>query len=288
MNKIKNIIYAFALLGIVGLSSCLKDDEIWGPDAPGYVSSVIELSDISSVTSESNSTYPRWTFAFDPEDEVTLDVLVNYAGADVAPADITVDLVVDPSIITVFNAENDAEYKIIPSAWFDIPNNGQVTIKKGEKSAIVPVKVKLGLFDLSTDYGLPIKIKSASSGTISGNFGSGMYAISPKSVLDGTFDNSYSSSVGPGNNTQTFTTISPLIVTGAFVGVYDGNPITVYLDPADPTKVIKVTVSGLGEASVAAGSMDPAKNYYDEETETLYLDYELTSGHWAVQTLKRK
>lgn len=278
--------YVFVLLGTIGLSSCLKDDEIWGPDAPGYVSSVIEISDMSSVTSESNSTYPRWTFAFDPEDEITLDVLVNYAGADVAPADITVDLVVDPSIITVFNAENDAEYNIIPSDWFNIPNNGQVTIKKGEKSAIIPVTVKLGLFDLSTDYGLPIRIKSASSGTISGNFGAGMYSVSPKSILEGTFENTYSGSLGSGTNTQSFSTVSPLIVSSNLIGVYS-NSITLFLDPANPTKVIKVTVSGLGDASVAAGTMDPTKNYYDEETETLYLDYTLGARR-IIQTLKKK
>lgn len=286
MNKIKNIIYAFILLGTVGLSSCLKDDEIWGPDAPGYVASVIEISDMASVTSESNSTYPRWTFAFDPEDEVTLDVLVNYAGADVAPADITVDLVVDPSIIAVFNEENGANYEIIPSAWFDLPNNGQVTIKKGEKSAIIPVKVKLGLFDLSTDYGLPVRIKSASSGTISGNFGAGMYSVSPKSILEGTFENTYSGSLGSGTNTQSFSTVSPLQVSSTLIGVYS-NTINVFLDPANPTNVMKVVVSGLGEASVIAGTMVQADNYYDEETETLYLDYTLGARR-IIQTLKRK
>lgn len=286
MNKIKNIMYVFVLLGTIGLSSCLKDDEIWGPDAPGYVSNVIELSDQSSVTSESNSTYPRWTFAFDPEDEVTLDVLVNYAGADVAPVDITVDLVVDPSIITAFNAENDAEYVIIPSSWFAIPNNGQVTIKKGEKSAIVPVTVKLGLFDLSTDYGLPIRIESTSSGTVSGNFGAGMYSVSPKSILEGTFENTYSGSLGSGTNTQSFSTVSPLQVSSNLIGIFS-NSINVFLDPANPTNVMKVVVSSLGEASVIAGTMDQAKNYYDEETETLYLDYTLGARR-IIQTLKKQ
>lgn len=267
----------------------MKDDALVGPDAPGYISNVIELYNIAPVTSpETGSTYPRWTLAFDPQDEVVLDLIVSYSGANTAPEDITVKLAYDPSILAVFNPENGTDYKPVPEAWFELPNDGVVVIKKGEKRATISVPVQLGNFDLSTEYGLPIRIESSTTGTISGNFGAGVYAVSPKSILDGTYENTFAASAGgTGVNEQTWTTVSPLIVTAPFVGIYS-NLTTVYLDPANPTRVIRVTVSGLGEANVANGGVDPANNYYDEATETLYLDFELSSGHWAKQKLVKK
>lgn len=274
----------------VGFSSCLKDDAIVGPEAPGYIPNVIELYNIAAVTSpETGSTYPRWTLAFDPQEEVELDLVVSYSGAETAPNDITVKIVVDPSIAATYNTDNEADYEVIPAEWLEIANGGTAVIKQGEKRVTIPVKIKLGLFDLSTDYGLPIRIESATHGEISGNFGAGLYAVSPKSILDGTYANTFNSSAtGPGSNEQTFSTVTPLQVTSSFVGVYS-NVTTVYLDPENPTQVIRVSVSGLGESSIAAGNLDPTKNYYDEATETLYLDYDLPpSAHWAVQTLVKK
>lgn len=285
----KKIIYVIALLLTVGFSSCLKDDAIVGPEAPGYIPNVIELYNIAPVTSpETGSTYPRWTLAFDPQDEVELDLVVSYSGAEAAPSDITVKIVVDPSIASTYNADNDSEYEVIPADWIEIANGGSAVIKQGEKRVTIPVKIKLGLFDLSTDYGLPIRIESATHGEISGNFGAGLYAVSPKSILDGTYTNTFQSSAGSGENEQTFSTVTPLVVTAPFIGIYS-NVTTVTLDPENPTQVISVAVSGLGESSVAAGTLDPAKNYYDEATETLYLDYDLPpSAHWGVQKLVKK
>src|SRR5690606_2484202 len=100
--------------------------------------------------------------------------------------------------------------------------------------------------------------------------------------------NTFNASVGAGTNTQTFSTVSPLVVTSGWLGLYS-NVTTVYLDPENPNQVIRVTVTSLGGSSIQDGDLDPATNYYDPDTETLHLDYTLLpSTHWSEQTLKKK
>lgn len=282
----KNILYILTVMATIMLSSCLKDDEMMGPDTPGYVSNVVEFADIGAVTSSASSTFPRWTLAYDPEDEVTINLKVSYSGAETAPEDIKVTVVKDPLILDTYNEDNGSGYIIIPPSWMEIPNNGELTIKQGEKTATLPITVQLGNFSLTEDYGLPLKIESASFGTISGNFGGGLFAVSPKSLLDGSFDNTYSGSLGAGSNTQTFSTVSPILVSSNLLGIYS-NEIMIYQDADDPAQVIEIVVDGLGGASVAAGTLDPSKNYYDESTGTLHLDY--TLGAYSIkQTLIKR
>lgn len=183
----KKILYVFALLISVGFSSCLKDDAIVGPNAPGYISNVIEFynatAPVSSTTSPVVVFVPQ-TLEVVPESE--FEIIISYSGANVAPQDITVELNVAPDAIAKYNAAEKANLHSLPSGTYEIPST--VTIKKGEKRAHVKVKVLPEKLDQTVSNALAIAITSSSFGTISGNFGTAIFNLPIKSVWEGTYD----------------------------------------------------------------------------------------------------
>ncbi|WP_207536385.1 DUF1735 domain-containing protein [Desertivirga arenae] len=191
-----------------GLSSCLKD-EPYTPDT-AEAENIIELSEVPETSADASHIYATTVKSFQvvPSDE--FDVIISYSGSDVAPQDIVVDLETDFSVVDKYNAKivkdardaaieegedpDDAEEAVQGELFDKMPSNlfslssKQVTIKKGEKTAIVKVTVTPNKFDFSYKYGLPISIKSASYGTVSGNFNSIIYAVGAKNKWDGNYE----------------------------------------------------------------------------------------------------
>lgn len=184
-NKIINS-FIF-LLGVVSFTSCLKGDPM-NLD-PERSNSVIEFNNTGSIVSGINAAYHR--FAMDlgsmgAGETATFNVNVNYAGADAAPDDILVNLVVDEAALTQYNETDEGNFVMPPADIYNLPSS--VVIKKGTHQTTVQVTITNNEhYDFNVSYALPIKIASVSSGTISGNFGTAIYSFSARNKYDGVY-----------------------------------------------------------------------------------------------------
>ena len=179
----KKLSIACYLLVAVGVSSCLRDkDAVLDPK---NTDNVIELYNVGHIESPGTSPIALYINSFDVAPEVGFDLIVSYSGAKTAPENITVNLQVDPEVLTTYNNINKTTFTLLPSDMFSMPLS--VTIPKGEQRAIVSLKLKTNKFDFSKTYAIPVKIVSASYGIISGNFGKAVYRVGAKNKYDGVY-----------------------------------------------------------------------------------------------------
>ncbi|MEO6287113.1 MAG: DUF1735 domain-containing protein [Dyadobacter sp.] len=295
---------AFKLAGLIILASaftsCLKDDVTLDPEKSF---NVIEFKNPSSFVSPSGSKYSLYTRAFDLADENDYPITVSYSGAGVASEDITVTLGIDTAALTQYNAEQHTKYVVIDPKLYVLP--ASVTIPKGGRTATVGLKVKSNNFDFSKSYVLPVQIKSASAGTISGNFGTILLSLNAKNKYDGVYKvtGKMSDVINPafvglyttGRIVEyTFETISatkcvvtdyinwggaPFIPfwTGTGVSGYGSFSPVVEFDPMT-NKIIGVeNYYGL-PANTRSGKLNPAGiNTYDPATKSIKISY------WMLQ-----
>lgn len=185
MKKLLSIISALTL--ITGFTSCLKDRAEIG-DKP---QNIIEFYTTDSYVSGVNSQYAVYGKQYVAGAPGSFDVTVSYSGTDTAPQDITVEVAVDPDALAKYNTKataiGDDTYDALPTTYYEIPTK-TVVIKKGQRRATFPVNVSItSSFDFSKNYALPLTIKSATMGTVSGNFGSVLYAVGAKNKFDGEY-----------------------------------------------------------------------------------------------------
>jgi hypothetical protein len=180
MKFLTKIAYLFFVTA--ALTSCLKDEITLDPDKS---TNVIEFKNPSSFLSPSGSTYSLYTQAFDLAEENAYPIKVSYSGAHVAPEDIRVTIGLDTAALSHYNKEQHVDYDLIPSDLYILPT--EVTIPKGERTAEVMIKVKSSKFDFAKAYVLPVQIKSASSGIISGNFSTILLSLNAKNKYDGNY-----------------------------------------------------------------------------------------------------
>ncbi|RZM22832.1 MAG: DUF1735 domain-containing protein [Pedobacter sp.] len=164
------------------MTSCLDDKLSLDP---ANSTNIVEFKNPSLFVSPYGSKYALYSRAFDLAPENDYPLTVSYSGANVAPEDITVTLGTDPTALTQYNTEQKKTYDLIPESLYTIP--AQVVIPKGQRTATVTVKVKSSSFDFSKKYVLPIQIKSASSASVSGNFGTILLNLSAKNKYDGRY-----------------------------------------------------------------------------------------------------
>lgn len=175
-----------ALIVPLLFTSCLKDNEIIGPDADGSILNIVEFYDITLPTTTANSPYAMYVpTTLDLVPQAEFDIAVSYSGVDVAPEDIVVTLAPEPSAIPIFNTSQSSSYIQMPAAAYDLP--ASLTIKKGEKRAFAKVIVRPTLLDQTQSNALAVKITSASFGEVSGNFGTVIYSLPIKSIWQGKY-----------------------------------------------------------------------------------------------------
>lgn len=307
-------IFPFVFLCLT-LSSCLDEEDPLTERDTETSPNLIEF--YSEDPSESPSTeriYTEVTKTFDIVPEDKFDVIISYSGKNNAPEDIIVDVAVDPAALQAFNAKviadareaavvgiedpdeaaeaaDEAEatadvYDLLPSEMYSFP--AQVTIKRGERRATLPVTVKPELFDFAFHYGLPLTIKSASTGVISGNFSTNIYNIGAKNPYDGYYSIEEGSTIirnsanGPDPNLSGSTAglddiplvtlsanslgIEPVWADGGGVAGIDGTYLTV-----DPTTNL-VTVASAGNPTLK--NTPGEENRYDPATKTFYLAFD--------------
>ncbi|GAB3765999.1 DUF1735 domain-containing protein [Spirosoma pomorum] len=180
MKIFKNIIGLFVLAAT--LSSCLKDTLSLDPSTS---TNVIEFKNPSSFVSPYGSKYALYSQSFNLAAENDYPITVSYSGANVAPEDITVNLGIDAAALTQYNTEQHTTYDLIPATLYTVP--ASVVIPKGQRTATVALKIKSNQFDFSKSYVLPVRITSASSGNVSGNFGTILLNVSAKNKYDGRY-----------------------------------------------------------------------------------------------------
>jgi len=187
MKRTNIPVFIFSVL-LFSLAGCLKERPR-NADPDKGARNVVEFENTGDNVSGSTSTYPRFTSdlgSVKTGQTVKFNLNVSYSGADVAPQDITVNVEIDPSLLTTYNTQNGSNYEIPPTAIYTLPTS--ITIKKGERIAQVQVGItNNSSFDFNKNYALPLKIASASMGTISSNFGKAVYSFSARNSYDGLY-----------------------------------------------------------------------------------------------------
>jgi hypothetical protein len=293
MNK-KLSILPIALM-VLGFSSCLKEGRDNITPSLG-VPNVVEFANSgANLSNVAKSTYPR--FGVDLGQlgvgaSKDFEINVNYSGVEFAPEDITVNLEIDESILTKFNTENDTHYTLPTADIYSFPST--VVIKKGEKRATVSASIKLtNSYDFSKSYGLPLRIKSASIGKVSGNFGAAVYSFSVRNQYDGVYTiisgnvQRYTEPGVPtvgdalngslaGNPNLTLTTVNGTTVEISNMTWHGGASGIAGIDNTqivvDPTTNL-VTMKALGNATMK--NWPGKENKYDPATQTFTLNF-----HW--------
>ncbi|MBF9251824.1 DUF1735 domain-containing protein [Pontibacter sp. 172403-2] len=289
MKKIKNIL--MLALAVSGLSSCLDEDPIFNPDdSPN----IIEIKSAGgAIQSPVDAVYPLYVNSFDIVPEAEFPLIISYSGAGTAPQDITVNLEVDPEAMAEYNAwfnededpldeeEDHDAYKLLSESIYEFPTT-TVTIPAGKREAVIMVKVKPDMLDFDNSYAIPVSITESSAGIISGNNSTAIIAIGAKNEYDGTYTNTYTSTLGNGTNTVDLVTTGQYSVKmlPGLIGVYS-NAFSITVDPATNLATVSMT-------SLLPIATDPS-SHWDPATKTFYLKWTSNAGaRQFEQTLKMK
>ncbi|WP_316829485.1 DUF1735 domain-containing protein [Pedobacter aquatilis] len=252
-----------ALIGLsLGLSSCTKQDGIYTQNGSD---GIIELADLPSRTS--STAYSVVTKSLDASASIDLPITINYTGNSGAPEDISVVISFDDAAVATMSSS----YTVLPSTLYTVPSY-TVTIPKGSKTGTFHLTLNTASFDFTKTYALGVKIKSVTSGTISGNYGTGVFVIVAKNKYDGVYTVTATSSMVD-NTSSTLTGYYPMTqelrTTGATSVVeYDG-----YLYANNFYHPIKsgTSTSAYGNFSPiftmdADGNVTSVTNYYGQGT----------------------
>jgi hypothetical protein len=283
-------IFFFLLATAVSVTSCLKKDRM-NIDQDLGPRNVIEFDNTGGNSAKVTSKFPGFYSdlgVLGTGESKTFDIKVSYSGADVAPEDITVKLEIDQSVLAKYNEDNKTTYAVPASDIISFPST--LVIKKGERMAIGQAKVTItNTYDYNAAYGLPLKIASASSGLISGNFGKAVYSFGVRNKYDGIYDvlsgavTRYSAPGAPlgdalsgdisTNPDVTLTTVGATTVEisnlkwhggGGMAGI---DNLRATVDPATNL----VTMFALGNASLK--NWPGHENTYDPATKTFHLAF---------------
>lgn len=159
------------------LNSCLKDNN----PPPLYswpVPNVVMFQDNGGASAggagygTTTAPFPLYYFplTLGGSNTASFSAIVMYGPNGNAPKDITVNLAIDPTALTAFNAYNYTNLVAPDPSTFTFP--ASVTIAKGTNQAYAQVTVNGNSTpDPNANYAIPLMITSASSGTVSTNFG---------------------------------------------------------------------------------------------------------------------
>lgn len=297
----KNYLKLLSIATILSLglfSSCVKEDGVFDADNKG---GIIELGDLSSRTT-STLYAPLVTKSFASATEVDCPITLNYTGTDGAPQDITVTMALTDAAVTAYNTAQSASYTILPTTLYTVPSY-TVTIPKGQKKATFTIKLKTSSFDFSKSYALGISITSSSYGTVSANYGTGIFAIVAKNKYDGVYtvtgsfqDLSFPAYTGiyPKNIELRTTGASSVVVynkdrsaffyyfnTGSATSSYANfDPIFTFDDATSKvTDVTNYYGQGTANSSVRSGVLDATGiNTYNATNKTISVSYIMTQS----------
>jgi hypothetical protein len=290
-------IFFFLLAAAVSVTSCLKKDRM-NIDQEQGPKNVIEFDNTGNNAAKVTSKYPGFYTdlgVLATGQSKTFNINVSYSGADVAPEDITVKLEIDQAALDKYNEDNGTEFIIPPSDVISFPST--LVIKKGERKATGTATVTISNnYDYNVGYGLPLKIASASSGLISGNFGKVVYSFGVRNKFDGEYEVT-GTMVDHGSSTLKgyFPMKYWLITSGAlsvdgydpvrwedyFIPIYSGTSISGYgsFSPVftfdEANNIVSVTnIYGQPAGNTRYAQLDPSGvNKYDPATGTIKVKF---------------
>jgi len=178
MKNKRNFLLLSCLFIATAFQSCLKD--VTPPITNSEdTHNIIEFGDTGPIKSPSGAVFPLYLpeLAGFVNDTAGFYVNVSYSGADKAPTNIDVKLTADPAAIDAYNKEQGTTYVALPAQSYGFPES--TTFEKGFNGAKhLRAFIKNGAsLKKGVDYAIALKIESASSGTISGNFGTAIYGF---------------------------------------------------------------------------------------------------------------
>ncbi|UII27077.1 DUF1735 domain-containing protein [Fulvivirga maritima] len=302
-----NFKYIIGLLSLtLMLSSCLDEDPMMDP---GQSEGIIELFDISSLLS--NPTGNNFPHIYDNAHDIaeegrSFNIIVSHSGTNAAPEDISVEVEMDLDLLNAYNAEleeynlehpDDEEVllQLLPDSLYSIVGQDDFNafIPRGERKDSIEIWLDTYHFNPSVKYAIPLTIRSASSGTISGNFYQALYVVSVRNAYDGEYRNEYVSNISgypEGTNTIELTTTGEFSVVMGLIGVYSNEVfIEVHADDDWDSDTeegrrrnpVTVECPSLGTVTTDGSS------YWDNETETFYLSWYTSGGYVFEQTLTK-
>jgi hypothetical protein len=273
----KKYIYILLLSLPLFFASCLKEDGVF-EDNGSY--GIVELS----LSARNTSTpYAIKSTTIEVEDEAELLVKINYTGVNGAPEDVRVTLAIDDAAIA--KQYPTGATIALPAGYYELPASNVVTIPKGGKTATYTIKIKPRLFDLTKLYALGVKIVSATAGTVSGNYSTGVYLLPVKSPWEGVYTVTYRWHAGGGFGTadETYTetdvqlkTVGPGVVEASGVAAwFSGN--TRYTFYPDAT----VGVEAYSGANLATGVLESSAD--TENFSTFHIRYWFANTGYEIE-----
>lgn len=283
MKKVQINILLFSAL-LAGLSACLKKDAM-NIDPDSGTKNVVEFANTGDNVASASSKYPRFYADLGTVNSgqvAAVKLNVSYSGIETASQDITVNLALDTAALSLYNNTDGTHYTVPPTTVYKFPSS--VVISKGTRLSQVEISITISNdFDFNESYAVPLKISSASSGTVSNNFGSAIYSFGGRNKYDGIYKmkghvtHPTPAYTGPFLADEvSFTTTGaasigmeaqPFFNNGSlsFFGVYP-----VFTVNADNS----VTVTNMPDGGKAPSVSDPGyKNRYDPATKTFYISY---------------
>jgi hypothetical protein len=171
----KRFFKQFGLLASAALmfSSCLKDTPVndYNQIAPVVIipNANWPKNTATAATSITKSTTPT----------TIVSVYARYSYEGYAPSDITVTFAKDEADIAAYNTKFGTSYIAVPDAAITV-SSLKVTIKAGERDAIMPVTVNTSTLTVGQTYILPYKITDASGQNLGANYVTYLYTMSIK------------------------------------------------------------------------------------------------------------
>ncbi len=189
MKNLKINILAVSIVSFL-ISGCLKERTANIDTGNGNTTNVVEFLNTGDNFAAQTSKYPQFYAdlgSLGLNQTRTININISYSGVNTAPADMTVNLAIDAASLTLYNTQNGKSFVVPPADVISFPSS--VVIKKGTRVAQVLLTVKVtNSFDFNKPYAVPIKITSTTpSATISGNFGSAIYAFGVRNQIDGSY-----------------------------------------------------------------------------------------------------
>jgi hypothetical protein len=283
MKQSKIVLFLLSV-SMFSLVSCLKESRM-NIDADRSID-IVEFANTESNRAGATSVYPGFykdLGVLNTGESATFNVNVSYSGASEAPEDITVEIGLDTAALSLYNSQNGTSYVAPPSDVAAVP--GSVVIKKGSRIAQTQITINnTSNFDYNVAYALPLKISSATKGTISSNFGKAIYSFGVRNAYDGHYSmKGYSLRGGDPVKTGNFSNpdglnlvtvgknivqFEDLQVWADLTGVGVGNPVITV--NADNT----LTLSSEGGIYNAPGY----NSRYEPDTKTFYLSFSWGAG----------
>lgn len=281
------------------LSSCLKNNKYY-VDFSNYEASI----ELPLAATNLNKPAPVALTTTVPA--VEYYVVVNVASVNPLNKEVTATLALDEAYLDEYNQKQDAQrkqeqqdylagddshtvdddnyppdyvpYELFPDSLYTI-DTWDLTVKPGERQARATLMISASRMNTDHKYVLPFTITDSNIPISSWNHL--MLNIQAKNAYDGDYNNTYSGSLGSGENVVTLSTVSPTTSVTGLIGVYSNE---VYITVNPNTNAVTVEVP-----SLVPTITDPSSKY-DPATQTFTLKYTCGStGQYTIsQTMVRK